>query len=376
MVRRWIRRHGHRVFHPLAGADIATLARLTRHGAPAPSHAHRLAFAWGAAIVRAPIEAIERVRTRDLPDLDPPPVFVLGHWRSGTTHLYNLLSRDPGLGFVPPLAVGLPWGFLGLSPFWRRRLEECLPEDRLIDAMPVEPDSPQEDELGLALMQGTSFYHGVFFPSGLAREFERGVFLDGCDEADRARWRKRLSLLLRKVQAAQPGRPIVVKNPAHSAKVREIRALWPEARFVHIHRDPLEVYASTRRMLGTLLRELALQPWEERAVDEVVLRTFPRMMDRVARDTADLPPDRLVEIRYEDLARDPLCVLARVYGRLGLDGFAAALPAFRDHLARVAGHRKAPTGLDPATVARVGQAWAHQFDRWGYDRPAASVRAA
>jgi hypothetical protein len=368
MVRGWIRRRGHRVFHPLAGADAATLARLARLGAPSPRHAHRLAFAWGAALLRAPFEAAERARAARLPGLDPPPVFVLGHWRSGTTHLYNLLARDRSLGFVPPLAVGLPWGFLGLPGFWRRRLEECLPEDRLIDAMPVEPDSPQEDELGLALMQDVSFYHGVFFPSRLREEFARGVFLDGCGEAERARWRDRLSLLLRKVQAGCPGRPLVVKNPAHSARVREIRALWPEARFVHIHRDPIEVYASTRRMLRTLLRELALQPWDEAAADAVVLETFPRLMDRLAEDTADLPPDRLVELRYEELERAPLDALATVYGRLGLGGFAGALPAFRRHLDRVAGHRKAPHGLSAKEVARVERAWAPQFERWGYAR--------
>jgi hypothetical protein len=329
-------------------------------------HLHRLLLAAGAAAIRLPADAVEAARARHLPNLDPPPVFILGHWRSGTTHLYNLLSRSPDFVSVPPLAVGLPWTFMGLGGFWRRRLEECLPEDRLIDTMPVHPDSPQEDELALANMQPLSWFHGLFFPRRMARGFARGLFLDDCTPDERERWLARLSLFLRKVQAGRPGLPLLVKNPAHSARVAALRRLWPDARFIHIHRDPVAVYQSTRRMLRTILRELALQDWSEDEVDALVLDTYPKLMGRLAADTADLPPQRLVELRFADFERAPLAQAERLYRQLGLDGFERARPAFERYLAEVAGWSRTDWAADPATLALLDRRWGPQAARWGY----------
>ncbi|MBP2230053.1 hypothetical protein J2847_003356 [Azospirillum agricola] len=115
----WLRRNAHRIFHPLAGADAATLATVLRDGGGVgPLHLHRVATALGAAAVRAPFDALERRRVERLIGQSPaaPPLFILGHWRSGTTHLLNLLVQDPRLAAPDPLAVGLPWGFLGVLP--------------------------------------------------------------------------------------------------------------------------------------------------------------------------------------------------------------------------------------------------------------------
>ena len=74
----------------------------------------------------------------------PPPLFVLGIWRSGTTHLFNLMSRDPRFAWPDPIATGLPWNFLLVGRALRPLLERALPESRLIDNVAVNPDSPYE----------------------------------------------------------------------------------------------------------------------------------------------------------------------------------------------------------------------------------------
>ena len=70
----------------------------------------------------------------------PPPLFIVGHWRSGTTHLYNVLSRSPAFGYVPPIATGLPWDMLGLARLLRPLLERALPPERFVDSLPVRPE--------------------------------------------------------------------------------------------------------------------------------------------------------------------------------------------------------------------------------------------
>ncbi|MEO1192040.1 MAG: sulfotransferase, partial [Pseudomonadota bacterium] len=98
--------------HPLSGADLITLARVLSKAGPLPTSAWpQIALAFGSGLGRAPFSLLERgyvaLRRRGRP-LDPPPLFLLGHWRSGTTHLYNLLGKGD-FAYVDPIAAGLPW---------------------------------------------------------------------------------------------------------------------------------------------------------------------------------------------------------------------------------------------------------------------------
>ena len=179
--------------HPLSGADLGTLnAVIGRSGLP-----HRVgpgAGVMAAAVGRWPFSAAERLLIeRRLPSKEdlPPPVFILGHWRSGTTHLYNIMCQSGRWGFVSPVATGLPWDLFGLAAVFNPLLERALPERRYIDNIPVRPDSPQEDEIAIANMSDVSFYHAIYFPSAFAENIKRGLFFEGCSTSDIRRWRRR-----------------------------------------------------------------------------------------------------------------------------------------------------------------------------------------
>ncbi len=357
--------------HPLLGANIATLARVLRDGG-GPDRWRMTLGLWGAAAARAPFSALERALVAhrlSRAQAMAPPVFILGHWRSGTTHLYNLMSRA-GFGYVPPLATGLPWDMFVLARLMRPMLERQLPRTRYVDDMPVTPASPQEDEIALANMSPLSFYHGIYFPRAFDRLIDRGVFLDGCSEAEVAAWQARFGYLLRKL-ALLSGRRMLVKNPVYTARPAMLRAMFPGAKFIHIHRNPLDVFASTRKFYARLLDRLALQALPPGLdIDATILRVFTRMMQRYEAETAGWQAPNLVEIPYELLDRDPLAALERIYATLGLDGFEAALPAFRAHLDEVSGHRKTRFRGDPEAETRAARALAPWIAKWGYDGPA------
>jgi hypothetical protein len=359
------------MIHPLTGSDPRTLARLLRTlGAPSVQHWPTLAGAVGSALGRAPLSAIERgyVAVSGAEARMPPPIFLIGHWRSGTTHLFNLLSGAPGLTYARPIPTGLPWDFLLLGRALRPVLERAIPSQRGIDPMAVTPDAPQEDEIALAGMGAPSYYHGVYFPREFRRQMARGLFLDGCDSAERVRWRRALRQFTGKVAKASGGRRVLVKNPAHTAKVRQIRAIWPDAKFVHIVRNPYHVYQSTFRMFDDLLAMLALQPVQTDQVTAAIHESYPRMMQRVTADTADLPPDAFVQVRFEELEATPLDVVDHIAARLDLpdrDGLRAAAEA---HLARVAGYASRTRRVDAATARAVETHWGRERDMLGYAR--------
>jgi hypothetical protein len=360
--------------HPLLGADGATLLRLfSRHRVP-PSMWPRVAAMLASAALRAPLGWIERARvaaaTDPLADM-PPPLFVLGHWRSGTTHLYNLLSRDPRFAWPDPIATGLPWNFLILGRALRPLLQRALPESRLIDNVAVEPDSPQEDEIALASMQSLSYYHALYFPEDFGQLFEPGAFPDAAHPSSRllARRTRRFRHYCRKLLLQAPGRRLLIKNPIHTGQVAWLRSVFPHARFVHIHRNPYVVFESTRKFYRRLLPAYALQRFDAEAIEPFILDTYPRMHERLYADVAGLPPSRFVEVAYDELDRRPLDCLRRIYRQLELGDFDAVAPRVGRYLEGLLDYQRNPHRFCAADLDRVERAWGAWIERWGYERP-------
>jgi len=357
------------MMHPLNGADPITLLRLLgTAGPPRPAHWPALAGMLAGAVLRSPLSLAERgyVAARRPGERMPPPVFILGHWRSGTTHLFNLLSGAPGLAYAAPIPVGLPWDFLLLGRAVEPLLKRLIPSRRGIDPMAVTPTAPQEDEIALASMTAPSYYHGVYAPRAFRAQMARGLFFDGCTQAEIARWQRNLRLFTEKVSLRAGGARVLIKNPAHTAKVAQIRAIWPEAKFVHIVRDPHHVYQSTHRMFTDLLEMLALQDWDPQEVAASIDETYPRMLDRIDADLAALPPGQSVEARFEDLEANPLGTVARIAAELRLEDPEGLLAAAQAHLDSVAGYQSRTRAVPPEIARSVERLWGTQRARLGY----------
>ena len=356
------------------GADPITLCRLlVGNRGVTPSALPLAAALLGSALGRAPLSLLERgyvaARSRHLPP-SPPPVFILGHWRSGTTHLFNLMARDPQFAWVSPFASGMPWDFLLLGRWLRPLLARALPENRFIDNVAVNADSPQEDEIGLASMQPLSYYQAIYFPRRFEHHFRRGLFHEGVSEGELRRWRRRVTHYAHKLLVEKPGATLLVKNPVYTGQVAHLRRIWPDARFIHIHRDPYTVFQSTRKFYRRLLPKLALQPYRETMADRHILAAYPRMLERLQRDTADLPPSRFAELGFDDLESDPIASLEAVYAQLGIPDFEHARPLLERYLHSISNYRKNRHGFPPEVVEQVDRHWGEYVQRWGYRRPA------
>jgi LPS sulfotransferase NodH len=361
---------GHGRMHLLCATPPGNFRRLIHRYGPVDPHARGRASAirlFGALGLPARLSYRFFLPAIDRATLDPPPLFILGHWRSGTTWLHELLAVDPNMAYPTMWHCLTPHGVLTCR--WLRPLFAwAMPKTRPMDDIPLDMTAPMEEECAMAVVGDVSFYHAFYFPQHARTHFRRAVMLEGLTAEELARWQQRYRRFVQAVALARPGRRLVLKNPANTARIPAILDLFPEARFLHIHRHPFDVYASMLRTRQRMVERVGLQTASKRDLAEQVLDQYEAVMQRYLATREAIPADRLIEVRYEDLERDPLAQLRAIYEKLDLGDFAAARPHIETHLHARSDYQKNDHRLDHATRDRIRERWRFAFDQWGYAR--------
>ncbi len=355
----------------LAGITAADWWRLLRANRFAVDwcYAHRVAFLTAMSLINARYRREEERRYGAViaaTELAAPPVFVLGHWRSGTTYLHNLLVRDAErFAFPSVYQATFPHTFLSTEALFSRRVARFVPKTRLVDNVAFSLGLPQEDEFALCVATGYSPLLGMVFPRHVD-QYDRYLTLREAPAAEVQRWKATLVWFLRKL-TYKHRRAIVLKSPPHTARVRLLLELFPDATFIHIRRDPYAVYESTRHLYDTMVWHTYLQRPEVGRIEDHILRRYVTMYDAFFDEWALVPPAQRYELHFEDLRRDPMGELQRVYAALGFDNFAAVEPCLGAYVASLRAYRQnAYRGLDLGERERVAAAWRRSFHAWGY----------
>jgi hypothetical protein len=310
-------------------------------------------------------EARFRRRIRQ-PPATPPPLFILGHWRSGTTLLHELLMHDGRFCCPSTYQCFAPSHFLLTEDVLPRLLGWVMPAKRPMDNVAAGWSRPQEDEFALANLGAPSPYRRMAFPASSSPD---PVALDvtKLPPADLARWQDALRGFLARLAVRDSRRP-VLKSPPHTARVGVLAEMFPEARFLHVVRDPFVVFPSTIRLWRSLDEVQGLQTDNGETLERYVFACFDEMYAAFERDRA-AAAGRLHEVRYEDLVADPVGRLAEAYERLDLGDFAPVRPAIEAEARSMKRYRTNTYDHDPRVVAEVARHWRPFIDRYGYAVP-------
>jgi hypothetical protein len=294
-----------------------------------------------------------------------PPVFILGHWRQGTTHLHNLLALDPQLAFPNLFQTLYPRTFLTTEAFIPRLGSFLLMRRRPHDNVSLSFSVPNEDELALCVDSGLSPYLSWAFPRQAAF-YDRFLTLHEASDDERARWRQSLVGFLKKL-TVKHGRPVVLKSPPHTGRIGHLLDLFPDARFVHIRRNPYQVFRSTQHMYATTMRYWQLQRPPFPDFEDRILTIYRTMYDAFFQERALIPPHHYCDVAYEALVADPIGEVDAIYNALGLVGFATLRPRLQEYLESIGGYeRNTHPELAGPVRLRIRQDWRRCFDEWGY----------
>jgi hypothetical protein len=295
----------------------------------------------------------------------PPPLFLLGHWRQGTTHLHYLLTIDKRFAFPNNYQTLYPLSFLTAERLHSPAVDFFLPKRRPMDNVEWTMQSPQEDEFALCIETFMSPCMGWAFPK--RREYyERYLTMRGVADEEIAAWKAAFDRYVRKLTWKLKA-PLVLKSPPHTCRIKLLLELFPTAKFLHICRNPFDVFPSSRKTFDTAFQLHRLQRHREDEVDDWILQRYASMYDAYFEERSLIPSGRLHEVRYEDLERDPIREVRAIYESLDLPDYAVVELPLRHYVDSIASYEKNSYAELPGALRdRITHQWRRTIAAWGY----------
>jgi len=297
-------------------------------------------------------------------ELVAPPIFIIGYFRSGTTHLHNLLSCDPTFTCPTAYQVMFPHHFLYSQPWGNKIFNYLTPGKRPMDNVSYYGKSPDEEEKALAALSGVSPFFRILLP-GTGNNGYWALDPRQLPPEALSAWEESFRLFMKKLSFSKNKR-IVLKSPLHLGRIPILLKMFPGAKVIHLTRNPYLVYLSFHKnwRCGHALSHL--QKPDPRVIDELILSWYTNLFALYEQDRSLIPPGDLHELRFEDLEKSPRECLERLYQELRLPDFERFWQHASGYLDSIAGYQKNMYSLTEEVRVKVSQRWRFFFERYGY----------
>ena len=227
------------------------------------------------------------------------PLFIVGLPRSGTTLLHILLAADPAH------RAPLTWEVMSPSPPSEKDREERIRQASRNLAMLrwLAPTFESVHATGAELPQECV---SLMSPTFMSDQFDTMYNVPSY----------RAWFFAQDLQFRQAGERWVLKAPAHMFAAPALLSTYPDARFVQIHRDPIEAVASVSSLV-TILRRVFSDDVDPIQIGHDAMSYWAQALKTFLRVRDELPAERVCDLRYDDVRRDPIAAARVVYEHFG-----------------------------------------------------------
>lgn len=302
------------------------------------------------------------------------PIFILGYYRSGTTHLQETLMRDPRIGYMNFYQTYFCAGFLVTERIFKKTFGIIMDAQNFhhpAHRIPFKFDMPGEEDVCLV---ASGFRYapnwGQVFPRAFRSFFEKFVFFKTCTDDEKQAFEFELTRLHKRVAmtSANRNKRMLFKSPPHTARLSMLHRLYPNAKFIFIQRNPYEILKSNQRLWKSF-NDQCLHDDPEGNVDEKILWSMNECYEHYEHDKKSLNQDQLIELSYEEFMADPLKTMEKIYSQLELCDFNEV----KDHFSRFLKEKHGTnidqhhyTDHDIKLVEKMSQKW---IDQGNYKAP-------
>ncbi|MBQ0049288.1 MAG: sulfotransferase [Bacteroidales bacterium] len=324
-----------------------------------------------------------RKRLADKP-LAADPVFILGHWRSGTTFVHNIFAQDPRFGFTTTYQTVFPHYIMAMQWLFKPIMGWLMPSHRPTDNMELAPDLPQEEEFALQNTCPYTYYNFWFFPQRMQDYCDRYLTMKRATDDELADFKDKFMQLVKTSlwntaklyrKSKNPEERnlryedlrYLSKNPPHTGKVKTLVEMFPNAKFIYLIRNPYTVFESSRSFFTNTIAPLQLHSIPLEDMEHNILRNYAELYDAYQSQKQYIPKGNLVEVRFEDIERDPMAETERIYRELGLPGWDRASKAVQAYVEKKKGYKKNKYEYNERTIQLVNQYWMRALKDWNYD---------
>jgi len=253
------------------------------------------------------------------------PVFILGFYRSGTSYLHEFFTQDDRFGYHSNFQMMFPEIMLSSEKWMAPVFDTIFRLFKLEDPVhriPLSLRFPGEEDGAMTTsLSPRGAVWGYFFPNKMIDYFNKYVLFENIPASEIEAWKQEYVFLLKKISLANHNKQLVLKSPPNTARIKLLLSLFPNAKFVFIHRNPYEVYASNKRFWKVTHKIYALGGTKSVDINSIILDTYAQTMNRYLMEKYLVPQDQLLELAYEDFIKRPVTCMKAAYETLQIDDF-------------------------------------------------------
>jgi len=355
----------------LAGASVSHLTRQLNNHSLDIKYAGRVAGTFIVSCILEPFrwweELIWKRKIRRV-SISKPPVFIIGFWRSGTTLLHNLICQTPGTAYITTYQTVFPNLILSHSWWFKPIIGKFWPTHRPFDDVKMGMDLPQEEEIALANVQDISFYNFLYFPKDFERFYNKELFMKDLDKKHTESWKSEYIKLIKKAFLNVNGDRFISKSPSNMARISQILEMFPDARFIFLYRDPYKTVESFYRFFHEVLPVVQVQGTNNGLSRERMTRVYADMVKQYYLDKDKIPPQNLMEIKFEDFSKNTVGGLSRIFDQFDIPGFEKARQSFADYMDNMSDFKQSKYEITRETIQWVNEYAGDIVDRLNYPR--------
>jgi hypothetical protein len=207
---------------------------------------------------------------------------------------------------------------------------------------------------------------GYFFPKKMIEYFEKYVLFQQLPVSETETWKQGYMFLLKKISLANLDKQLVLKSPPNTARIKLLLSLFPNAKFIFLHRNPYDVYASNRQLWKVVQDNYALGSIRLFDSKKIILDTYSKMTHRYLQEKTLIPPGHLTEICYEDFIKRPAETMKQIYESLHLDNFEYCKNKIISFAERQKKYTVLNHKLPPDEMKIVSENWEFFISHWNY----------